>query len=94
VASLHPTCPAVATCPRCDLLAAGLGATGSGERYGTKIAPRYREGYKVYGIALFAVLEARGFDVKRVDPHAVRQVPGRKTDGKDGQWLQELHTYG
>jgi transposase len=43
---------------------------------------------------LFAVLEARGFDVKRVDPHAVRQVPGRKTDGKDGQWLQELHTYG
>jgi transposase len=45
-------------------------------------------------IALFEVLEERGFDVKRVDPHAVRQVPGRKTDVKDGPWLQELHTSG
>jgi len=48
----------------------------------------------VYWIALFEVLEERGFDVKLVDPHAVRQVPGRKTDVKDSQWLQELHTYG
>ena len=46
----------------------------------------------VYWIALFEVLEERGFDVKLVDPHAVRQVPGRKTDAKDCQWLQELHT--
>ena len=45
-------------------------------------------------IALFEVLEERGFDVKLVDPHAVRQVPGRKTDVKDCQWLQELHTSG
>ena len=45
-------------------------------------------------IALFAVLEARGFDVKLVDAHDARQVPGRKTDVKDAQWLQELHTYG
>ena len=48
----------------------------------------------VYWIPLFAVLEERGFDVKLVDPHAVRQVPGRKTDVQDCQWLQELHTYG
>jgi transposase len=48
----------------------------------------------VYWIALFEVLDERGFDVKLVDPHAVRQVPGRKTDVKDCQWLQELHTYG
>ena len=45
-------------------------------------------------MALFAVLEERGFDVKLVDPHAARQVPGRKTDVQDGQWLQELHTSG
>ena len=48
----------------------------------------------VYWIALFEVLEARGFDVKLVDAHHVRQVPGRKTDVQDCQWLQELHTYG
>jgi transposase len=45
-------------------------------------------------IALFEVLEERGFDVKLVDAHYARQVPGRKTDVKDGQWLQELHSYG
>ena len=48
----------------------------------------------VYWIALFEVLEERGFDVKLVDAHQARQVPGRKTDVQDGQWLQELHTYG
>jgi transposase len=42
-------------------------------------------------IPLFEVLEERGFDVKLVDPHYVRQVPGRKTDVEDCQWLQELH---
>jgi transposase len=48
----------------------------------------------VYGIALFEVLEERGFDVKLVDAHHVRQVPGRKTDVQDCQWLQALHTSG
>ena len=45
-------------------------------------------------MALCAVLAERGFDVKLVDPHAVRHVPGRQTDVKDGQWRQELHTDG
>jgi transposase len=48
----------------------------------------------VYWMALFEVLEERGFDVKLVDAHQARQVPGRKTDVRDCQWLQELHTYG
>jgi transposase len=45
-------------------------------------------------IALFEVLAERGFAVKLVEAHQARQVPGRKTDVKDGQWLQELHTSG
>ena len=48
----------------------------------------------VYWLALFAVLEERGCDVKLVDAHQARHVPGRKTDVGDGQWLQELHTSG
>ena len=48
----------------------------------------------VYWIALFEVLEERGCDVKLVDAHHARQVPGRKTDVRDCQWLQDLHTYG
>ena len=46
----------------------------------------------VYWLALFAGLEERGFDVRLVDAHDARQVPGRETDMKDCQWLQELHT--
>ena len=48
----------------------------------------------VYWIALVEVLEERGFDVTLVDAHHARQVPWRKTDVRDGQWLQELPTYG
>src|SRR4029434_7551626 len=47
-----------------------------------------------YWIALFEVLEERGLHVKLVDAQHARQVPGRKTDVRDCQWLQELHTYG
>src|SRR5437764_12367506 len=45
-------------------------------------------------MALFAVLAERGFEVKLVEAHDAREVPGRKTDVKDCQWLQALHTYG
>jgi len=48
----------------------------------------------VYWIPLFQVLEARGFEVKLVNPRHVKNVPGRKTDVLDCQWLQQLHTYG
>ena len=48
----------------------------------------------VYWIPLFQVLEARGFEVFLVNARHVRNVPGRKTDVKDSQWLQQLHSYG
>ncbi len=48
----------------------------------------------VYWIPLMEVLEERGFDVKLVDPYRLKQVPGRKTDVLDCQWIQQLHTFG
>jgi len=48
----------------------------------------------VYWIALFELLERRGFEVKLVDARRVKNVPGRKSDVLDCQWLQQLHTYG
>ena len=48
----------------------------------------------VYWIPLFGVLEERGFQVLLVDPRRIKNVPGRKTDVLDCQWLQQLHTYG
>ena len=48
----------------------------------------------VYWIPLFGVLEERDFQVILVDPRRIKNVPGRKTDVLDCQWLQQLHTYG
>jgi hypothetical protein len=48
----------------------------------------------VYWIPLFDILESRGFEVILVNAHDVKNVPGRKTDEKDCQWLQKLHMYG
>ena len=48
----------------------------------------------VYWIPLFEVLESRGFKVCLVDTRRLKSVPGRKSDVKDCQWLQQLHTFG
>ena len=49
----------------------------------------------VYWIALFELLEQRGFQVFLVDPRQTRHAPGRpKTDVLDCQWIQRLHSYG
>ena len=49
----------------------------------------------VYWIPLFEVLEARGFAGVLAAAREVQRAPGRpKTDVRDCQWLQRLHTYG
>jgi transposase len=49
----------------------------------------------VYWIPLFELLEARGFQVRLIDPRQAARAPGRpKTDVLDCQWLQRLHSYG
>lgn len=47
-----------------------------------------------YWIVLFELLESAGFDVWLVDGKETKQVPGRKTDVRDCQWIQQLHSYG
>ena len=48
----------------------------------------------VYWIPLFQILETRGFAVCLVNARHVKNVPGRKTDVLDCQWLQYLHSVG
>lgn len=48
----------------------------------------------VYWVALYEVLDERGFQVKLVDPSKVKNVSGRKSDVLDCQWLQQLESYG
>jgi transposase len=59
-----------------------------------KIETVAMESTGVYWIPLFQVLEARGFTVFLVNARHVKNVPGRKSDVSDCQWLQYLHSVG
>lgn len=48
----------------------------------------------VYWIPLFQILEKRKIQVWLVNAHHVKNVPGRKTDVADCQWIQHLHACG
>ena len=48
----------------------------------------------VYWVPLFQILEGYGFEVYLVNARHVKNVPGRKTDVLDCQWLQQLHSFG
>lgn len=48
----------------------------------------------VYWVALYEVLEARGLKVFLVNARHTKNLPGRKSDVQECQWLLQLHTYG
>ncbi len=48
----------------------------------------------VYWIPVYEILEARGLEVLLVNARHVKNVPGRKSDVSDCEWLQELHSVG
>jgi transposase len=52
------------------------------------------ESTSVYWIPIYQILEARGLEVYLVNAQHVKNVPGRKTDVSDCQWLQYLHSVG
>jgi transposase len=47
-----------------------------------------------YWIAPYQILEASGLEVVLVNSRHVKNLPGRKSDVLDCQWLQKLHTHG
>lgn len=48
----------------------------------------------VYWIPAFELLESYGFEVFLVNAREAKNVPGRKTDVNDAQWIQRLHQFG
>lgn len=48
----------------------------------------------VYWIPIFELLEGRGLDAYLVNARHIKNVPGRKSDVQDCQWLQQLHSFG
>ena len=52
------------------------------------------ESTSVYWIPLFQILEAAGLAVCLVNARHCKNLPGRKTDISDCQWIQYLHSVG
>ena len=48
----------------------------------------------VYWIAIYDILEEAGFEVYLVNANQTKNLPGRKSDVQESQWLMKLHTYG
>lgn len=48
----------------------------------------------VYWIAVYDILEAAGLEVYLVNARDTKNLPGRKSDVQESQWLMKLHTYG
>jgi transposase len=48
----------------------------------------------IYWIPLYETLEAAGFEVRLVNAREAKNMPGRKSDILDCQWIQQLHSYG
>ena len=48
----------------------------------------------VYWIAVYDILEEAGLQVYLVNARETKNLPGRKSDVQESQWLMKLHTYG
>src|SRR6267143_3419031 len=48
----------------------------------------------VYWIAVYDILEQAGIEVYLVNARDTKNLPGRKSDVQESQWLMKLHTYG
>ena len=48
----------------------------------------------VYWVVLYDLIEESGIQAILVNPMETKNVPGRKTDVQDCQWIQQLHSYG
>jgi transposase len=48
----------------------------------------------VYWIPVYDLIEEHGIKVVLENAYHLKCVPGRKTDVKDCQWIQQLHSYG
>jgi len=48
----------------------------------------------VYWVSVYDILEEAGFEVYLVNAKETKNLPGRKSDVQESQWLMKLHTYG
>ena len=61
------------------------------EMKATKVA---MESTSIYWIPVWNILEQMGFELILVNPYLIKQMPGRKSDVKDAQWIATLFQKG
>jgi len=61
---------------------------------GCRVTSVALESTGVYWIPIFELLETRGFQVSLVNARHVKNVPGRKSDVSDSEWIRDLHIMG
>src|SRR6266567_2405663 len=59
-----------------------------------RMAEWLKQSTGVYWIPVYDVLEQYGFEVWLVNAQDTKNLPGRKSDVQESQWLLKLHTYG
>jgi len=59
-----------------------------------KIETVAMESTGVYWYHLYTMILDAGIDVKLVNARHLKNVPGRKSDVNDAQWIQQLHSFG
>jgi len=82
-----------------DLVRKFLSFTGDLQRMvewllALKITTVAMESTGIYWVPLYEILVAHGIEVFLDNARHAKNVPGRKTDINDAQWLQQLHSYG
>src|ERR1700733_8461544 len=58
------------------------------------IQPVAMQSTGVYWTPVFDILEEAGLEVYLVNARETKNLPGRKSDVQESQWLMKLHTYG
>jgi len=48
------------------------------------------ESTSIYWVPVWNILSGMGFDLMLVNPFLIKQLPGRKSDVKDAQWIAQL----
>jgi transposase len=98
---IHPTCIFIAVPPDRDAEAVRQFATFTADLLSAVewlkkcgISTVAMESTGVYWIPFYQILSDHDFKVSLVNARHVKNVPGRKTDVGDAQWLQYLHAVG
>jgi hypothetical protein len=106
---LHPIAAGIDVGASCHYVCAGSPGNATVKRFGTFTEDLYAlagwlcelgvttaalESTGVYWVNLYDVLESKGIKVCLANARYVKNVPGRKSDVSDCQWIWQLHSFG